>query len=189
MQVEDILSPADAISNQIKSDALNDMQNSYFQKPSMSMMDDDQGSHFKQSSSPTGKPTLVPQASVSSKLKTASAASPSTNKKQRHARVPKLKDLYPTDLSKVQHRYTWQNNRTANSGQTLPYSDDSDNDTTDNLPTASDDDDSDDTNNDEQGSHFHQPTDPTVPSVAHQQQFLKNRDTHINDQSDSFFYL
>jgi hypothetical protein len=72
MQVEDILSPANAISNQIKSDALNDVQDSYFQKPSTSMMDDDQGSLFEQSSSSTGKPTLAPQATVSSKLKTCS---------------------------------------------------------------------------------------------------------------------
>jgi hypothetical protein len=133
------------------------------------MINDDQGSHFKQSSSPSGKPTLAPQAPVSSKLKTAPPTRPSINKKQRHARVLKLKDLYPTDPSKVQHRYPWQNNRTANSGQILPYTDDNNNDATDNLSTAPDDDDSDDTNNDEQGSHFHQPTDPTVPSVEHQQ--------------------
>jgi hypothetical protein len=75
MQVEDILSPADAISNQIKSDALNDVQDSYFQKTSTSMINDDQGSHFKQSSSPPGKPTLAPQAPVSSKLNTASPCS------------------------------------------------------------------------------------------------------------------
>jgi hypothetical protein len=84
MQVEDILSPADAISNQIKSDALNDVQDSYFQKPSTSMMDDDQGSHFKQSSSPPGKPPLAPQEPVPSKLNTASLTRPSTNKKQRN---------------------------------------------------------------------------------------------------------
>jgi hypothetical protein len=189
MQVEDILSPADAISNQIKSDALNDVQDSYFQKPSTSMINDNQGSHSKQSSSPLGKPTLAPQAPVSSKSNTASPTRPSTNKKQRHICVPKLKDLYPTDPSKVHHRYPRRNNRTANSGQTLPYTDDNNNDATDNLPTAPDDDDPDDTNNDEQGSHFHQPTDPTVPSVDHQQQFLKNRDTHIDNQPDSFVYL
>jgi hypothetical protein len=124
MPVEDILSPADAISNQIKSDALNDLQDSYFQKPSTSMMDDDQGSHFWQSSSPTGNSTLAPQAIVSSKLKTASPTRISTNKKQRHARVPKLKGIYPTDPSKVQHCYPRRNNRTANSGKTLPYLDD-----------------------------------------------------------------
>jgi hypothetical protein len=137
MQVEDILSPAD----QIKSDALNDVQDSYFQKPSTSMINDYQGSHLKQSSPSTGKSTLAPQATVSSKLKTASPTRPSTKKKQCHVRVPKLKDLYPTDPSKVQHRYPRQNYRTANSGQTLPYSDNSNNDATDNLPTASDDDD------------------------------------------------
>jgi hypothetical protein len=154
IQVEDILSPADAISNQIKSDASNDVQDSYFQKPSTSMMYANQGSHFQQSSSPTGKPTLAPQAPVSSKLKTASLTSPSTNTKQRHARVPKLKDRYQTDPSKVHHRYPRRNNHTANSGQTLPYTDDNNNDATDNLPIAPDDDAPDDTNNDEQGSHF-----------------------------------
>jgi hypothetical protein len=189
MPVEDILSPANAISNQIKSDALNDVQDSYFQKSSTSMMDDDQGSHFKQSSSPAGKSPLAPQANVSSKLKTASPSRPSTNKNQRHARVPKLKHLYPTDPSKIHHHYPRQDNCTANSGQTLPYSDDINNDATNNLPTAYDDDDPDDTNNDEQGSHFHQPTNPTVPSVENQQQFLKDRDTHIDDQPDSFVYL
>ena len=46
ISVEDILSPAEAISNQIKSDALNDVQNSYFQKPSAGMMDDEQGAYL-----------------------------------------------------------------------------------------------------------------------------------------------
>jgi hypothetical protein len=150
----------------------------------MALMDDEQGSPIQQPSSPTAAPTLAPQATVSSKLKTASPARLSTNKKQRHARVPNLKDLYPTDPSKVHHCYPRRNNRTANSGQTLPYSDDSNNDATNNLPTASDNDDPDDTNNDEQGSHFHQPTNPTIQSVENQQQFLKNRDTHIDDREN-----
>jgi hypothetical protein len=100
-----------------------------------------------------------------------------------------LKDLYPTDPSKVHHRYPRRNNRTADSGQTLPYTDANNNDATDNHSTTPDDDDPDDTNNVEQGSHFHQPIDPTVPSVEHQQQFLKSRDTHIDDQPASFVYL
>jgi hypothetical protein len=89
LSVEDILSPADAISAQINSDALHDVQDSSFQKPSTGMMTDDQGSHFQQLPSPTVQSTLAPQASVSPKLKTASPTRISTNKKQRHERVPK----------------------------------------------------------------------------------------------------
>jgi hypothetical protein len=33
------------------------------------------------------------------------------------------------------------------------------------------------------------PTNPTTPTAALQQQFLKNHDTHIDDQPDSFVYL
>jgi hypothetical protein len=33
------------------------------------------------------------------------------------------------------------------------------------------------------------PIDPTTPTAELQQQFLKNRDTHIDDQLDSFVYL
>jgi hypothetical protein len=86
LSVEDILSPAEAISNQIKSDALNDVQNSYFEKPSAGMMDDEQGTYFQQPSSPTGTPTQAPQANVSPTPKTASPKRISTNKRQKHAR-------------------------------------------------------------------------------------------------------
>jgi hypothetical protein len=186
MLVEDILFPADAISTQIKYDALNGVQDSYFQKPSTGMMNDDQGSHFQQLSSPTVKSTLAPQATVLSELKTASPTGISTNKKQRHKRVLKLKDLYPKDPSKVPHRYPKWSNRTVKSGQTLTYCDDANDITVDNLPTDSGDDAPDDdapdyNTNDEQGFHFTQPTDPTAPTVEHQQQFLKNRDTHIDN--------
>jgi hypothetical protein len=36
---------------------------------------------------------------------------------------------------------------------------------------------------------FIPPTDPTTPTAELQQQFLKNRDTHIDDQPNSFVYL
>jgi hypothetical protein len=72
--LEDILSPAEAISTKIKSDDINDVQGLYFRKPSTETMEDEQGSHFKQNSSPTPS-TTAPKCS-------------STNKKQRHERVP-----------------------------------------------------------------------------------------------------
>jgi hypothetical protein len=194
MSVEDILSPAEVISNQIKSYALNDVQNSYLQKPSAGIMDDEQDAHFQQPSSPTGTPTQAPQASVSQSPTTASPKRISTNKKQRHERVPKLKDLYPEDPSKTPHRYPKRGNRTIKSGQTLTYSDGTLHGAADNLPTDSDDDDPDDNNNNSNNNNNNnneqdQPTDPTVPSVEHQQQFLKNRDTHIDDQPNPFVYL
>jgi hypothetical protein len=51
ISLEDILSPAEAISTKIKSDAMNDVQGLYFRKPSTETMEDEQGSHFKQNSS------------------------------------------------------------------------------------------------------------------------------------------
>jgi hypothetical protein len=194
LSVKDILSPADTISAQITSDALNGVQDSYFQKPSTGMMNDDQGSHFQQLPSPTVQSTLAPQATVSPQLKTASPTRISTNKKQRHEHVPKLKDLYPNDPSKGTHRYPKRSTRTVKSGQTLTYSDDTNDNAVDNLPPDPDDDAHDDgapddNTNEEQGSHFPQPTGPTAPTVAHQQQFLKNRDVHIDDQPNSFVYL
>jgi hypothetical protein len=83
ISLEDILSPAEAISTKIKSDAMNERQGLYFRKPSTETMRDEQGSHFKQTSSPTPQ-TTIPKRS-------------STNKKQRHDRVPKLRDLHPKD--------------------------------------------------------------------------------------------
>jgi hypothetical protein len=52
-------------------------------------MEDKQGSHFQQTSSPT------PQATTPKRS--------STNKKQCHERVPKLRDLHPKDLTTVPH--------------------------------------------------------------------------------------
>jgi hypothetical protein len=46
--LEDILSPAEAISTNIKSNAMNDVQDLYFRKPSIETMEDEQSSHFKQ---------------------------------------------------------------------------------------------------------------------------------------------
>jgi hypothetical protein len=91
ISLEDILSPAEAISTKIKSDAMNDKQGLYFCKPSTETMEDQQGSHFKQTSSPTPS-TTAPKRN-------------STNKKQRHERVPKLRDLHQKDPTKVPHRY------------------------------------------------------------------------------------
>jgi hypothetical protein len=44
--LEDILSPAEAISNKIKSDDMNKVQDLYFRKLSTETMEDEQGSHF-----------------------------------------------------------------------------------------------------------------------------------------------
>jgi hypothetical protein len=44
--LEDILSPAEAISTKIKSDAMNEVQDLYFRKPLTETMDDEQGSHL-----------------------------------------------------------------------------------------------------------------------------------------------
>jgi hypothetical protein len=119
--LEDILSPAEAISTKIKSDAMNDVRGLYFRKPSTETMEDEQGSHFKQTSSPTPS-TTAPKRS-------------STNKKQRHERVPKLCDLHPKDPTTVPHRYPKRGNRTVKSGQTLTVSDDDTPGVADNMPT------------------------------------------------------
>jgi hypothetical protein len=95
---------------------------------------------------------------------------------------PKQRHEYLKDPSKVPHRYPKQNNRTVKSGQTLTFSDNTNDDAVDNLPTDYDDDAPNDNTNT-------QPTDSTAPTVEHQQQFLKNRDIHIDDQPDSFVYL
>ena len=179
ISVEDIISPADAIYNQIKSDSMNDLQTGHFSKPVTETTDDNQRSHFHQKSSPTSSPMhkVTPHVHAPKLL--------STNKKQRHVRAPKLRDLHPKDPTTVPHRYPIRNNRTVKSGQTLTFSDDTN--LEDVLPTASDDDD------DNIGSNvvdnFAPPTDPTAPSTELQQQFLRTRDTHIDDQPDSFVYL
>jgi hypothetical protein len=120
ISLEDILSPAEAISTKTKSDAMNDVQGLYFCKPSTETMEDEQGSHFKQTSSPTLQ-TTAPKRSL-------------TNKKQRHERVPKLQDLNSKDPTKVPHRYPKQGNRTVKSGQTLTTSDDDTHDVANSLP-------------------------------------------------------
>jgi hypothetical protein len=168
ISLENILSPTEAISTKIKSDAMNDVQDLYFRKPPTETMEDEQGSHFKQTSSPTPQ-TLLPKCS-------------STNKKQHHERVPKLRDLHPKDPTKVPHRYPKRGNRTVKSGQTLTTSDDDTDDVADNLPP-------DDADNDDENDVNVPPTDPTTPSADLQQQFLRTRDTHIADQPDSFVYL
>jgi hypothetical protein len=83
-----------------------------------------------------------------------------------------LKDLYPNDPSKGTHRYPKRSNRTVKSGQTLTYSDNTNDNAVDNLPPDPDDDALDDgapdnNTNDEQGYHSTLTTDPTAPTVEH----------------------
>jgi hypothetical protein len=168
ISLEDILSPAEAISTKIKSDAMNDIQGLYFHKPSKETMEDEQGSHFKQNSSPTPL-TTAPKRS-------------SANKKQRHERMPKLRDLHPKDPTKVPHHYPKRSNHTIKSGQTLTTSDDDTDDVADSLPPE-------DADNEDDIDIIDPPTDPTAPSAELQQQFLKRHDTHIAEQPNSFVYL
>jgi hypothetical protein len=91
ISLEDILSPAETISTKIKSDAMNGVQGLYFCKRSTETMEDEQGSHFKQT------PSLTPQTTAPKRS--------STNKKQSHECVPKLGDLHPKDPTKAPHRY------------------------------------------------------------------------------------
>jgi hypothetical protein len=83
---------------------------------------------------------------------------------------PKLRDLHPKDPTKVTHHYPTRN-RIANSGQTN-YSDGTLPIGADNLPTNNNNNnnDVDDTNDDDE--ILIPPTNPTTPSVNHQQQFL-----------------
>jgi hypothetical protein len=106
----------------------------------------------------------------------------STNKKKRHERVPKLRDLHPKDPTKVPHCYTKRSNCTVKSGQILTTSDDDTNDVADSLPPE-------DADNADDIDIIDPPTGPTAPSAELQQQFLKTRDTHIAEQPDSFVYL
>jgi hypothetical protein len=131
----------------IKSDAMNEIQDLYFRKPSTETMEDEQGSHFKQISSPTPS-TTAPKRS-------------STNKKKRHERVPKLQDLHPKDPTTVPHRYPKRGNCTVKSGKTLTFSDDDSHDVANNVPP----DDADNDNNDGNDIIL-PPTDPTTLSRA-----------------------
>jgi hypothetical protein len=144
ISLEAILSPAEAISTKIKSDAMNDVQGLYFRKPSTETMEDEQGSHFKQTSSPTPS-TTAPKRS-------------SNNKKHHHEPVPKLRDLHPKDPTKVPHHYPKRGNCTVKSGQTLTTSDDDTNDVTDSLPPE-------DADNEDDIDTIDPPTDPTAPSA------------------------
>jgi hypothetical protein len=151
-------------------------------------MEDEKGSYFKQTSSPTPQTTAPKQSS--------------SNKEKRHERVPKLRDLHSKDPAKVQHCSPQQGNHTAKSGQTLTSSDDDTHDVANNLPPedADNEDDNDthdvadnlppeDADNEDDNEIIASPTDPTASSVELQQQFLRTRDTHIADQPDSFVYL
>jgi hypothetical protein len=94
--------------------------------------------------------------------------------------MPKLHNLHPKDPTTAPSRYPKRNNRTVKGGQTITYSDDTTVDEADN--------DNDNNANDNNDIHI-PPTDPTTPTADLQQQLLKNRNTHINDQPDSFVYL
>jgi hypothetical protein len=144
ISLEDILSPAEAISTKIKSNAINNVQGLYFRKPTTETMEDEQGSHFKQNSSPTPSTTAPKRSSI--------------NRKQRHERVPKLRDLHPKDPTKVPHRYPKRGNHTVKIGQTLTTSDDDTNDVADSLPPE-------DAGNEDGIDIFDPPTDPTAPSA------------------------
>jgi hypothetical protein len=61
-------------------------------------------------------------------------------------------------------------------------SDDDTNDVADSLPPQ-------DADNEDDIDIIDPPTDPTAPSAGLQRQFRKTRDTHINEQPDSFVYL
>ena len=108
--VEDIISSAGAIYNQIKSDVMNDLQTRHFSKPVTETTDDKQRSHFHQKSSTPSSP--LPQ--VTAHVPVTKLLS--TNKKQRHARAPKLRNLHPKDPTTIPHRYPIRNNRTVKSG-------------------------------------------------------------------------
>jgi hypothetical protein len=117
ISLEDILSPTDAISNTIKSDAMNDVQELHFRKPPTDTPTDSQKLHFKQTS-PAPK-VLLPQRHQ-------------PNKQQRHERMPKLRDLHRKDPTTAPSRYPKRNNRTVKVGQTITHSDDTTVDDADN---------------------------------------------------------
>jgi hypothetical protein len=85
----------------------------------------------------------------------------STNKKQHHERVPKLRDLHLKDPTKGPHRYPKLGNRTVKSGQTLTTSDDDTHDVANNLPPE------DAVNEDDNDiiDIIEPPTDPIAPSA------------------------
>jgi hypothetical protein len=160
ISLEDILSPADTISNTIKSNAMNDVQGMHYRKPSTDTPTDSQGT------------SSTPKAQLPKRHQ--------PNKQQHHERMPKLRDLHPKDPTTALSRYPKRNNRTVKVGQTLTYSDD----------TTVDDADNDDDNNINDSNDISiPPTGPTAPTADLQQQLLKNRDTHIDDQPNSFVYL
>jgi hypothetical protein len=99
------------------------------------------------------------------------------NKQQHHERMPKLRDLHPKDPTTSPSRYPKRNNSTVKVGQTLTHSDDTTVDDTDN---------DNDNNVNDNNDIFILPNNPTTPTANLEQQFLKNRDTHIDDQPDSF---
>jgi hypothetical protein len=109
ISLEDILSPTDAISNTIKSDAMKDVQGTHFRKPPTDTPTDSQILHFKQTSS-------APEEQLPQRHQ--------PNKQHRHERMPKLRDLHPKDPTTAPSRYPKRNNRTVKVGQTITHSDD-----------------------------------------------------------------
>jgi hypothetical protein len=165
ISLEDILSPADAISNTIKSDAMKDIQELHFRKPPTDTPTDSQNLHFKQTS-------FAPKAQLPNRHQ--------PNKQQRHKRMPKLRNLHPKDPTTAPSRNPKRNNRIVKVGQTITHSDDT---------TVDDATDKNNNNITDANDISIPPTDPTTPTAKLQQQFLKSRDTHIDDQPDSFVYL
>ena len=127
LDIDEIMSPTDSISPQVKAKTMDELQTGHFQRPNS---DDNSG--------------------------TDQASPPQRTTRKRHERPEKLRDSHPPDPSRRQ-RY---NTRSAHS---VDIDDDIDPD-----PTFDD---------------------PTEPTAAQQQHFLRSRDTHISDQPDSFVYF
>jgi hypothetical protein len=159
---EDTISPADDILNRTNTGARDDVQGIHFRKPT-----DDQSSHFQQDSSPRPK------------TKTMRPKPISKNKQQKHVCPTKLRDLHHKDPTTVTHRYPTRQRLIVKTGQTVIYSDDTLPIGADNLPTNNNNNNNIDADTNDDDEILIPPTDPTTPSVAHQEQFLRNRDTHI----------
>jgi hypothetical protein len=109
ISLEDILSPTEAISTKIKSDAMNHVQGTHFSRLSTDSITNAQNMHFRQ-------PSPAPKAHLQHRRQ--------PNMQQRHERRPKLRDMHPKDPTTAPSLYPKRNNRTVKSGQTLTYSDD-----------------------------------------------------------------
>jgi hypothetical protein len=133
-----------------------------------------QGMHFRKPSNdtPTNSQNMhFKQTSSAPKAQLPKRHQP--NKQQHHEPMPKLRNLHPKDPTTAPSWYPKRNNCSVKVGQTITQSDD--------TPV----DDNDNDNNDISIP----PIDPTTPTADLQQQFLKNCDTHIGNEPNSFVYL